>query len=160
MTASAKPLRPSAPAPFSLPFFAHVALALVLFLSAAGAARATHAIVWSAEEARAALAQDAVLMIDVRTPGEWKETGIAEGAVALTMHSRDFIQNLVTVLEKNPGKPVAFICATGVRSAQVAQFLTENGVPNIIDVSEGMLGSDAGPGWIARGFPLVPPPYE
>ena len=31
-----------------------------------------------------------LILIDFRTPEEWAETGVAQGALALTMHSRDF----------------------------------------------------------------------
>ena len=47
------------------------------------------------------------------------------------------------------------ICATGGRSAYVAEVLEKNGLTGVADVSEGMLGNSGGAGWIARGLPVV-----
>jgi hypothetical protein len=35
--------------------------------------------------------------------------------------------------------------------------LAEAGFTGIVDVPEGMLGSSAGPGWLARDLPVVRP---
>ncbi len=47
------------------------------------------------------------------------------------------------------------ICATGGRSGRVMRSLRQAGYSGFLDVSEGMLGSAAGPGWIAGGYPVV-----
>jgi len=72
-----------------------------------------------------------IALIDIRRPDEWEKTG------------------------SDRGKPVALICARGVRSARMNNRLVEAGFTNIIDVPEGMLGSKAGPGWLKRSLPVV-----
>jgi rhodanese-related sulfurtransferase len=96
-----------------------------------------------------------LLLIDIRRPDEWQETGSGKGARRLDMRRTDFIDALTALAGGDRSRPNALICARGVRSARMAKLLTDNGFSQIIDVPEGMLGSSSGPGWIARGLPLV-----
>lgn len=96
-----------------------------------------------------------LLLIDIRQPGEWAETGSPKGAQRLDLRSPDFLDRLSALAEGNTDRPIALICASGGRSARTAKALTEAGFTNVLDVSEGMLGSSAGPGWLARGLPTV-----
>ncbi len=95
-----------------------------------------------------------ITLVDIRRPDEWAKTGSGEGAVRLDMRRDDFIDELKKITGGETSKPVALICARGVRSARMTNLLTKAGFTNIIDVPEGMLGSAAGPGWIKRGLPL------
>ncbi|WP_371154022.1 rhodanese-like domain-containing protein [Jannaschia sp. 2305UL9-9] len=96
-------------------------------------------------------------MIDIRRPDEWAATGIAEGAYPLDMRRDDFVDALATLVEGERDRPIALICARGVRSDRMSARLGQAGFERIIDVPEGMLGSSAGPGWVARGLPVVQP---
>lgn len=104
-----------------------------------------------------ALRAGEVMLIDIRRPDEWADTGIAEGANPLDMRRDDFVEALAALTEGDRDAPVALICARGVRSDRTSARLAEAGFTNIIDVPEGMLGSVAGPGWLARGLPIVRP---
>lgn len=95
-------------------------------------------------------------MLDIRRPDEWALTGVATGAVALDMREADFIERLDQLVAGDRAAPIALICARGVRSRRLAAKLTSAGFSAVVDVSEGMLGSAAGPGWIARGLPISP----
>ncbi len=99
--------------------------------------------------------QGAIFLIDIRTPREWRATGIGEGAHPIDMRREDFVQALELLTEGNRAAPVALICARGVRSARLSNHLTQAGFTNIIDVPEGMLGSAAGPGWVRAGLPVT-----
>lgn len=96
-----------------------------------------------------------LLLIDIRQPEEWAETGSAEGAQRFDLRSKDFLDRLSALVDGDRSRPIALICASGGRSARTAQALTDAGFTNVLDVSEGMLGSSAGPGWLARGLPTV-----
>lgn len=135
--------------------FPPIALLLAALLAAA-LARPASAEVWTAEQARAALAAGEAILVDIRSEGEWKETGVAEGAWPVSMHDPAFGRNLQRLMEIRGARTVALICATGGRSAHVLGVLEAYGVEGFVDVSEGMLGSEAGPGWIKRGYPVVP----
>ncbi|RVT85733.1 rhodanese-like domain-containing protein [Rhodobacteraceae bacterium CCMM004] len=122
---------------------------------AAPTVRAEGRAIVSAAEAAAGLAADDMVVIDIRAPQEWAETGVAQGAWPVSMHTPDFAPRLRAALDLAGGRTVALICATGGRTAYVQDILTRNGVPGVADVSEGMLGSGRGPGWIAAGLPVV-----
>lgn len=95
-----------------------------------------------------------VLLVDIRTPREWRASGIGEGAVPLDLRREDFVDVLTQMTGGDQAAPVALICARGVRSARLSNRLIEAGFTNIIDVPEGMLGSAAGPGWVRAGLPV------
>ncbi len=113
-------------------------------------------ITMSVKEAHTKSNNGDIVLIDIRSPTEWKQTGIAENALPISMHqaTQKFVQQLKTVQLRNPNKRMAFICATGGRSAFLQRTLPKYGIKNIIDVSEGMLGSRAGKGWIKSGLPV------
>ena len=97
-----------------------------------------------------------IILVDIRTPQEWQQTGIGEGALALDMRAPDFVRQLVSLRQSYADKPIALICRTGNRSGYVVGTLSEQGFPDLVDVPEGMAGSSAGPGWLARGLPVYP----
>lgn len=97
-----------------------------------------------------------VLLVDIRRPDEWQATGTGLGAHPLDMRSPDFLTALTALAGGDRSRPIAVICARGVRSARLARQLAEAGFTAINDVPEGMLGSSAGPGWLARGLPVSP----
>lgn len=111
----------------------------------------------SVTEAYAAVQADEIWLIDIRRPDEWAATGIAEGAIALDMRREDFVAALQEATAADPDRPVAIVCARGVRSRRLTADLAEAGITNLIDLPEGMLGSQAGPGWLGAGLPVVEP---
>jgi rhodanese-related sulfurtransferase len=110
-----------------------------------------------APTAQQLVAEGKLMLIDIRRPDEWAKTGVAEGAVPLDMRREDFAEALKALAQGNTSAPIALICARGVRSARTANMLASAGFDNISDVPEGMLGSAAGPGWLARKLPVVTP---
>ncbi|MFN0265275.1 rhodanese-like domain-containing protein [Tepidamorphus sp. 3E244] len=98
-----------------------------------------------------------LLLVDIRTPEEWRSTGVAEPAITISMMDRGFLQKLDAALGGDRDAPFALICATGGRSAIVARALENYGYSRVHDVSEGMSGSPMGPGWLARKMPLRKP---
>ncbi len=95
-----------------------------------------------------------MILLDIRSPGEWKETGIASVAVPLTMHSETFFQGYQKIVDDNPGVKIGIICAVGGRTGWLQAELAKRGLGDVTDIAEGMLGSRAGPGWIARGMEI------
>ncbi len=117
--------------------------------------RADEATMTPPEAHMAAVAGD-IILVDIRTPPEWAETGIGEGAIALDMTQKDFVDSLVKLRKTFPEKPIAVICRTGNRSGYVFDALNKQGFPGLVDVSEGMAGGRNGKGWIPRGLPTYP----
>ncbi len=111
----------------------------------------------TAPQALAQATAGTLTLIDIRRPDEWADTGIPAPAHPVDMRAPDFEAALTRIMMGNRDAPVALICARGVRSMRMAARLQAAGFTNVIDVPEGMLGSSAGPGWRARGLPVVRP---
>ncbi len=112
----------------------------------------------TAPEAFEAARAGKLILIDIRTPPEWQQTGVAQGATRINMiHPQGAPGFLREVLAKTGGKlnaPIALICRTGNRTAQVQRYLKAQGMGQVYNVPEGMAGSAAGPGWLARRLPV------
>ena len=130
-------------------------LTVLMFLLGMGHAFAAELM--TPPEVEAALVAGKVVLVDVRTPEEWAETGVAKGAATIDMRAPDFITQVTALKAANPDKQLAFICRTGHRSTVVVEALESQGMNGLINVTEGMKGSDKGPGWIARSLPVVKP---
>ena len=144
-----------------LPLFLVIFGSLVLVLWTGSGVRAAENII-SAPDARAAALAGSVIIIDVRSPREWRQTGVPSGARTVTIDNRNGIKAFIAQMAKAVGgdksKPIALICAAGARSARALKILTAAGFTKIQNVSEGMLGRpDAGPGWLKRGLPVTQP---
>lgn len=128
-------------------------LALVGWLLAtAGAATAAESL--SPPEAQALSAHHEAVLVDVRTPREWADTGIPAGAATATWGADDFLDRMLSLAHGDRTQPVVLICRTGNRSGRALAYLTAQGFTAVRHVPEGMAGSAAGPGWLARGLPV------
>ncbi len=108
----------------------------------------------SAAQAHAQALKGEVLLVDIRTHGEWKQTGLGSTARAISMHKPGFVEKLAEAAGQDKSRKIALICATGGRSRWLQGQLAKFGFTNVVDVSEGMLGSPAGQGWIRAGLPI------
>ena len=135
--------------PWVLPLF--VALSLSACLSEAGPTL-------SAPEARDQVQAGAITLIDIRTPAEWRQTGVASGAVRIDMHNpkgpQGFVDAVLAQVQGDRNAPIALICRTGNRTTAMQKVLQDQGFTRVYNVKEGMAGSAAGPGWIKRGLPI------
>lgn len=111
--------------------------------------------VMTAPEAQAAVDAGEMILLDIRTAEEWQEDGVAKGAFPLSLTDATFGQQLSKILAQRGDKLLGMICATGGRTDYVMSVLDKNGVPGIVDVSEGMHGNYRGPGWLKRKLPVV-----
>jgi rhodanese-related sulfurtransferase len=112
----------------------------------------------SAPQAYAAVQAGTLLLIDVRSPREWKETGVPAGAKLVTIHNprgaNGFLEDILKAAGGDKTKSIALICAVGNRSSRGKRFLEARGFTNVHDVSEGMFGRGELPGWVARKLPV------
>lgn len=84
-------------------------------------------------------------LLDVREDDEWA-AGHAEGALHIPMS--DFVARFGEVPEQAGDQRVFVLCRVGGRSAQVTQYLLQQGI-DAVNVDGGMLG------WEAAGRPLA-----
>ena len=114
----------------------------------------------SADRAHRLAAEGKLLLVDVRHPQEWQQTGVAEVAQTVSIHDPAglpaFLAKISALASEAPGRPIAFICATGVRSDFATKLLHQQGFDQVFNVREGMLGSSAGAGWLKQGLPTRP----
>ncbi|MBU4568985.1 MAG: rhodanese-like domain-containing protein [Alphaproteobacteria bacterium] len=92
-----------------------------------------------------------VLIIDVRTPDEWAQTGVAPGAAGITLQDRDFLDRLAKSTRGRKDAAIAFICRSGMRSGAAAGKARAAGYTNVYNVTGGMSMSG---GWIDAGLPV------
>lgn len=83
-------------------------------------------------------------VIDIRTPGEWKQTGIVKGAHTIMFFDErgaynvdKFLIELNKVVKKD--EPFALICRTGSRTAMISDFLDKELGYKVINLTGGMV---------------------
>ena len=108
----------------------------------------------SVNDAFTLASREEIILLDIRSESEWKETGIASVARSVSMHESQFLSKFKTIVNEANGRPIALICATGGRTAWLVEELSKRGISNLVDVTEGMMGSAAGPGWLRSGLPI------
>jgi rhodanese-related sulfurtransferase len=122
-------------------------LCLVLATTPALAAEVKN--VAPAEAAKRVIAGKAVV-VDVREPAEWAETGVAAPAVLLPMSDFNGERKLWRhFLENSRGKEIILYCRSGNRSGRVAKQLAQEGY----DVANAGAFKD----WQAAGLPVRQP---
>lgn len=92
-----------------------------------------------------------LLLIDIRTPHEWRRTGIPTGAFGIDMDSKDFFKDLLALANKYPARKIALISTTGGRSAYLSRYLARRGV-SVYDVPGGIIGKSSS--WKSRSLPF------
>lgn len=133
-----------------------LAAGAVLLISLSGCAQESGPSV-AAPEAWSQAQAGQLTLIDIRRPDEWKQTGVAKGALEINMAhpqgAAGFVKQVEAELGGDKHAPVGLICRTGNRTTQMQKVLTDAGFTNVVNIKEGMAGSGAGPGWLARGLP-------
>ncbi|MFK5937805.1 MAG: rhodanese-like domain-containing protein [Sulfurimonas sp.] len=82
-------------------------------------------------------------IIDIRTAGEWRETGLLADAIPITFFYEDKDPDVPAFLKElnakvDTTKPFAIICHTGSRTSMLAPFLSEKLHYKVIDLKGGM----------------------
>lgn len=84
-----------------------------------------------------------IKIIDIRTKGEWEDTGIIEGAHTLTfidergMYDIDNFTNMIDSLIKNKDEKFAIVCRSGSRTSMLADVLINQDY-KVINLEGGM----------------------
>ena len=72
--------------------------------------RAEAPAIWSVQETHKALTDGRVVLIDIRSRGEWAESGVARKALPISMHEKGFSERLYAAKEMAGDRPIALIC--------------------------------------------------
>ena len=74
------------------------------------------------------VAEGKAVLVDVREPAEWADTGVVASATLLAKSDFDGTQtDWKPFLEKNAGKEIILYCRSGARAGTVAAALAEKG---------------------------------
>lgn len=135
-----------------------IAFVLVLLIAALPAMAGD---VISSKDALARVESGTVTLIDVRSVEEWRQSGVPKGAKAISIHDPGgmtaFVAKVTAAVNGRKDRPVALICARGVRSTRAEWALGKAGFTKILNVREGTLGNWVdGPGWFAQKLPVEP----
>ncbi len=112
-----------------------LALSLLLLAVTPGQAQQLYTAQPSAE----ALQEASVLLVDIRQPHEWVETGVLPNALLMPFDDPEsFLASLRPHLQ--PGQPVALICRTGNRTARAARLIAPQLEVPVVDIAGGCIG--------------------
>jgi rhodanese-related sulfurtransferase len=112
----------------------------------------------SPPEAHRLAAAGRIILIDVRRPDEWLETGVPEHATPIQMEHPLFMAKLEAIPGAGRTKPIVLICQAGVRTTALRQKLIESGYPAVSQVRGGVAGFGGEKGWVGYGLPVVEGP--
>jgi rhodanese-related sulfurtransferase len=111
---------------------------ILLFTFTSLTAELTH--VWSTPE----FTQKHIKIIDIRTPAEWKETGIVKDSYTImffdekgNFNVKNFLEQLKKVVKRD--EQFALICRVGSRSDMVSKFLSEKLGYKVINLKGGIM---------------------
>jgi len=103
------------------------------------------------------LKEKGVVLIDIRTPGEWRQTGVIPGSKLLTFfddYGNYDIDRFMSEFAKyvpTPDTPFVLVCRTGSRTATVGNFLANQaGYSNAMHLAGGIYA------WAADGNSFEP----
>jgi len=90
------------------------------------------------------IAKEAMPVVDVRTPGEWRMTGIVKGAYTIMFFDERGGYNVQAFLKAlnqavDTKKTFALICHTGSRTATISEFLDKELHYKVINLTGGMM---------------------
>ena len=99
--------------------------------------------------------KDGVVIVDIRRPDEWSQTGVIAGVETITAFEMDgslhneFQQKLMALVP-SPDTPVLLYCRSGSRTTNLGTALIEQlGFSRVMHLSEGILG------WTADGHETI-----
>lgn len=93
------------------------------------------------------------VLIDVRTPEEWQQTGVPVTAHTISAKAGDFVSQVNAITKGNKAQRIALICRSGERSDEARDTLIEAGYENVTSVEGGVSGPN---GWIDADLPVRP----
>ncbi|MEJ2499969.1 MAG: rhodanese-like domain-containing protein [Campylobacterales bacterium] len=96
------------------------------------------------EPASKALLEKRIPIVDIRTPGEWKETGLLKGSIPIMFFDERGGYNVDRFMlelkaKVDTSKPFALICRTDSRTSMLAPFLAQTFGYTVYNLQGGIL---------------------
>ncbi len=89
-----------------------------------------------------------IIIIDVREPSEWAQTGFPKGSHTISMNDPKFVAIAKELAAQHPHATVVVSCKTGARASAAAKILAKNEIENLAILRGGMLQ------WTAENLPV------
>jgi rhodanese-related sulfurtransferase len=126
----------------------HIILALFLLFSYA---QAEMLRIYPSEK----ILKEHIPIVDIRTPAEWRETGLLKGSIPITFFDEKGNYDVKKFLKElnervDTSKPFALICRTGSRTSMVSAFLSKELGYTVINLAGGVTEAKR------RGLPFTP----
>ncbi|MCX7738526.1 MAG: rhodanese-like domain-containing protein [Hydrogenothermaceae bacterium] len=86
-----------------------------------------------------------ILVLDVRTPVEYREDGHIPGSILIPVQ---ILPQHIKDIENFKNKKVLIYCRSGNRSVYASRILEQNGFNKVYNLKEGIIG------WKKSGFPV------
>lgn len=102
-----------------------------------------------------------VPIIDIRTPPEWKETGVIPGSIKLMAFDERGKIDINSWLKefskyvKDKNQPFVLVCRSASRTGILGQYLDKIGYKNVYDLKGGITS-----GYISKGYKTTNPNYK
>jgi hypothetical protein len=82
----------------------------------------------SAPEAFAKAQAGEITLIDIRTPREWRQTGVGAGAITIDMTKKTFVTETLDAVNGDKDAPIAIICRAGNRTTYIPEGVAGDGL--------------------------------
>jgi rhodanese-related sulfurtransferase len=102
------------------------------------------------KQAEAGLRAGELVVIDVRRPEEWLQTGRPIGAHGVVLQDPAFFEKIAVLTKGNMEVPLALFCRSGNRSGEAAAALVRAGFSNVANIKGGVIA------WYRAGLSLEP----
>jgi len=89
------------------------------------------------------IVESALPIVDVRTPPEWKETGLLKGAIPIMFFNEQGKPDINAFLKElnakvDTTKPFGIICHTGSRTSMIAPWMSQELNYKVVNLQGGM----------------------
>lgn len=102
-----------------------------------------------------ALIDSGIKIVDIRTPGEWKQTGLVKGSIPIMFYDERGQYDLKGFLDElnkkvDTSKEFALICRSGSRTRILSNYLSQQLGYKVVDIAGGIMNG------MRNNIPLEP----
>lgn len=102
----------------------------------------------TAQQAHQEVSSGNLILIDVREPNEWADTGCAENASRVALSNHNFVEEVLRLVKNDKDTPIAVSCKSGMRGDEAIKRLKAAKFTNVVNVEGGILK------WISEQLPV------
>ena len=89
-----------------------------------------------------------VVIVDIRDPHEWAQTGLPQGSHPISMNDSSFTERVRNLASEHPTAKIAISCYSGTRAVSAAKALSKCSVKDLVVLKGGIIQ------WNTEGLPI------